>query len=350
VTDPDLAGQQGRGISGEIIGAVEGVVAGGPGAIAWGGSRIWTSPNGRDWTPATVEDPPDLTKGGGIADVAVGGPGLVAVGGRWRSSEGQGLEAGALIWTSVDGRSWQRVATGPAFTNSSISQVVPWNDGLLAFGSGPIEGNPPDSVGWTSNNGVTWTRFMPELPTGVFPVLGVITPWRDTLLADGWTGFTTIDDPGWQQPPRLESPDGRTWTHSALPIIGYDGLHPLPDGLYLIENIVAWKTSPAWVTRKPGTYRSTDLRTWIPLAVGKPLGAEVVASGGALWMVGEGAWRSTDGGRVWDAVPVIGQTPAGVKESTMVSAAVLADGTIVAIGVDKLGGEGLQTAAWYLQP
>jgi len=41
-------------------GSMHGVICGGPGAVAWGtsyltGPRIWTTTDGRDWVPATVE-------------------------------------------------------------------------------------------------------------------------------------------------------------------------------------------------------------------------------------------------------------------------------------------------------
>ena len=91
--------------------------------------------------------------------VTVGGPGLVAVG----SDDGD-----AVVWTSVDGRSWSRVPHDEAVfggegTQRMFSVTAVSGVGLVAVGSADSDSKPDDSTGgdaavWTSVDGITWSR------------------------------------------------------------------------------------------------------------------------------------------------------------------------------------------------
>lgn len=355
VNDPDLDSRP--------HGSMYGVIAGGPGAIAWGyvdatGPRIWTTTDGLDWTPATVDAIDDAMPEypGEVLDIAPGGPGFVAIGTYGRAG---GDGATAVAWTTTDGTSWERVPFGPAFERSQIDQVVAWKGGLLAFG---CENASPSDCGparvWSSTDGRNWTRSAPVFPDGVAG-FGIVSAADDRLwgIGGGNTGDTPEERP---QPPRITSLDGRTWTTETLPVVGIERLHPLPGGLYL--TVVAIPTGdpdfiqpPAWVSRNPGVYRSTDQATWEPLVVGKELGQEIVAVGDTLIMVGgfaadhPTAWRSTDAGVTWAEAPVTGAAPGLVTGGTMRSVAALPDGTLVAVG-GELAGPEPSTAAWVSPP
>jgi hypothetical protein len=114
--------------------------------------------------------------------------------------------------------------------------------------------------------------------------------------------------------------------------------------------------------RAPGVHESTDLRTWAPLAVGRQLGEEIVAVDDTLVMLGTtgtqcwnpgrcvaAAWRSTDGGQTWTAVPVTGPTPKDRPGGTMRVAAALTDGTLVAVG-ELTGPDGMGVTATWVSP
>ena len=194
-------------------GQMYGVIAGGPGAIAWGGvyatgPRIWTSPDGRDWSDADVETATDAAPDNlpEVLDVTAGGPGFVAVGSYLR----QGEALTAIVWTSSDGLSWERVPDAPVFEWSAMDQVVAWRDGLLAYGCEIIPSEPltcgPDRV-WTSDDGVTWTWTTPVLPEGSVRV-GIVEPSSDGLWGIGYGSDGAFVDPDAPRPPRLTSLDG----------------------------------------------------------------------------------------------------------------------------------------------
>ena len=360
-------------------GSMYGVISGGPGAIAWGevyaaGPRIWYTTDGRGWVQATVETPTDFAveqkEPGAVLDITAGGPGFVAVGSYSRSEVAEtdtgtvsGIVQTAIVWTSSDGKTWQRVPDDPVFADARLGQVIAWKGELLAYGCAGCGMESGPTTGWSSHDGVRWTRFTPTLPAGS-EVVGIVSPSTDALWGTGGPAPQSGDPNPQQQPPRLTSLDGRTWTVSPLPILGFERLHPLAGGLYLTVNAPASDSgSPAWVSRKTALYRSTDLVSWVQLVADQPVGNEIVAVGDTLIMVGSSgdrcetldgrcvaaAWRSTDAGSTWQAAPVTGAPPAGVTRSTMTAVAGLPDGTLVAVGMD-LSDSSTSAAVWVSPP
>jgi hypothetical protein len=371
VDDPDVA-------SYPDMGMMHGVVAGGPGAIAWGemwgppganggrpslGPKIWTTSDGRDWVPASVEAPSGAhaANRGAVIDVAAGGPGYVAVGSYYRIGTGMT----AVVWTSTDGRTWQLNPGDPALERSLVQQVLSWQGQLLAVGCELITAiDCGDTRIWTSSDGVTWGK----VEVGLRPGLTLL--WVDDSPDRLWALGLNPDEGmmlASTRPPLLTSMDGGTWETSSLPMLGYGRLHPLPDGLYLTLAEVppddpSSVPHPAWISRTPGVYRSTDLKTWEPQAVGRQLGEEIVAAGDTLVMLGTtgtdcwlpgrcaaAAWRSTDEGQTWQAVPVTGSTPNDRPGGTMRATAALTDGTLVAVG-DLMGTDGIGVTATWVSP
>lgn len=340
-------------------GNMYGVMAGGPGAIAWGqvyatGPRIWTTADGLDWTPADVETPADGSPEypGEVLAVTGGDPTFVAVG----TYVPEGQDAVPLVWTSSDGLTWRLIPDDSPFAGAWVTELAAWNGGFIAYGHQNIswdEAGPPRT--WTSGDGATWSEVSLVLPPGAERV-GSITPATDRL-----SGLASYPAPSPEERTRLRrvsSPDGVNWTTSPPPRIGsIETLHPLPDGLYL--TVVRAKRPRDHTTL--GVYRSEDSRTWTPLAAGRSLGNEVVAVGDTLVTVGskgncgpwEGrcvaaAWRSPDGGATWHRVPVSG-TPRWATRAWMTQAAALPDGTLVAVGTELKGGEP-SSAAWVSVP
>ena len=191
-----------------------------------------------------------------------------------------------------------------------------------------------------------------------------MSPSADALWGIGGPAMQSGDLNPPQQRPRLTSLDGRTWTVSPLPVLGLERLHPLPGGLYVtVTSPAADSRLPAGVSRATALYRSTDLVTWVQLAVDQRVGREIIAVGDTLIMVGSSgdrcdsldgrcaaaAWRSMDGGSTWQSAAVTGAPPAGVTRSSMTAVATLQDGTLVAVG-SELADSSSSGAVWISPP
>ena len=248
-----------------------------------------------------------------------------------------GMVQTAIVWTSSDGKTWQRVPDDPVFADARLGQVIAWKGELLAYGCAGCGMESGPTTGWSSTDGLTWTRFTPTLPAGS-EVVGIGESLGRCPVGDRRARPQSGDPNAPQQPPRLTSVDGRTWTVSPLPVLGFERLHPLPDGLYLtVMAPAADSVLPAWVSRTSALYRSTDQVSWVRLVADQPVGDEIIAVGDTLIMVGSSgdrcesldgrcvaaAWRSTDGGSTWQSAPVTGAAPAGVTRSTMTAVAPL---------------------------
>jgi hypothetical protein len=342
-------------------GSMHGVISGGPGAIAWGyiygtGPHIWTTADGRDWVSADVETPPDATPEypGEVLDVARADGLFVAVGSYM--PQGQSPFT-TLVWTSSDALTWGLIPDRSPFDRSLVQQVVGWDGGFLALGcelASPTDCGPART--WASADGLTWQQVTMVLPEGATRVDSVVAD-NDRLwgLASDLTG-EFAGTPARLR--RVSSLDGLTWTTSPLPRVGgYEQLHSLPGGLYLTVTRAKHPKDRAPL----GVYRSTDSRTWTPLATGRSLGSQLTSVGDTLVMVGSkgacdleddrcvaAAWRSVDGGVTWQRAPLTG-TPKWASRAWMTEAAALPDGTVVAVGTELKGGWP-STAAWVSVP
>ena len=146
----------------EVISTDAGLVAVG----SSDGPAAWTSENGRTWDRAVMgESAETFTRLGGLASVAEGGPGLVAVG------EANGF---GLVWTSVDGATWEPVPHDPSVFGDpsqgdvtrqliSLTSVTAGGPGLVAVGG--VDGT---AAVWTSSDGQVWER----VPAGDSAVFG----------------------------------------------------------------------------------------------------------------------------------------------------------------------------------
>lgn len=91
--------------------------------------------------------------------VLAAGPGLVAVG--FDDSRG---DEDAAVWTSIDGRNWERVPTGATFDEPGVQ--IMWaltqvGSALVAGGSSDTPARDTDGAVWLSADGTSWTRLAP---------------------------------------------------------------------------------------------------------------------------------------------------------------------------------------------
>lgn len=218
---PDLGNSSGSG------GTAMSAVAWGQGKWVAGGVEFnesvgqdgvtWTSPDGFNWSRATLPDP-----GLGIMGLVAGGPGFVAVGSS-ESVEGELLPgAHSGIWTSVDGTIWTRVPDGPIFANSFINAVVNGGPGVVAVGStiDPIDTNGVFAPAiWTSADGLTWTKeATPTDPNPWTSVVGTLQGRVISNIVATPEGFVAVGVEFGLTPTNLHraavwtSADGRSWT------------------------------------------------------------------------------------------------------------------------------------------
>ena len=126
---------------------------------SWG--AIWSTDDGRTWN-RVPHDPAlfGLTSGGGwthIRDVVAGGPGFVAIG--WNE------RVEPVSWVSNDGLSWQRseyIATGDVFLDS----VAALESSVVAIGH---IGERSEPVIFVSENGLDWTPAFPAQGMSLTP-------------------------------------------------------------------------------------------------------------------------------------------------------------------------------------
>lgn len=191
------------------------MAGGGPGLVAVGGgtsiargqhvrAEVWLSNDGRTWKRI----PDERTLNGAVmTGVVAGGPGLIAVG-NIEPGEGTPISpARGIVWTSIDGRRWSRVADPQrVFVGAEINNIVRGGPGFIATGESSLP-STGHAVVWTSTNGVTWYRA-PRNPQE-FPNDG---PTGDAVAGPGgYLGTSTIEPPTYDLSPLWTSSDGVTW-------------------------------------------------------------------------------------------------------------------------------------------
>jgi hypothetical protein len=209
---------------------------------------IWTSSDGREWS--RVPNAPSLALAPGVntdfpepgpRDVAAWSGGLVAV--------GVGGPAGmsAMIWTSPDGRTWTPVPDLPDAALRWAYGVVAGPEGLVVVGGG---GAYPDfrAVAWVSRDGISWTAVSRPAGTGMESVIS----WADRLVAVGGTpaSWVSLDGREWTGAPGQASTRGVRLIDLAgvgdrLVAIGFtirdDGSVP---GAWVSGDGLSWSQSP----------------------------------------------------------------------------------------------------------
>jgi hypothetical protein len=234
---------------------MEGIVAGGPGLVAWGGSfegnRIWTSTDGITWEPAETDQIPPGTL---INDIVTLGTRLVAVGTAWTdifddSGEWVNFTEDLAILTSEDGIAWSLVGdTRGEFAGASAERIAAWSRGITITGSFCDESWNCTSEVWNSPNGLTWTRSPLNLDAD--------NSWMNPVVAGGpgLIGAGGADDPLEDRTTTLfwTSADGVTWqVHDSDPVVFAEGAG-INDFAWFADQLVGVGASP--VDRAPAVW------------------------------------------------------------------------------------------------
>ena len=204
------------------------IAIGGPGLVAVGSdgsggdwdAAVWYSTDGRVWTRV----PHDELVFGGPGDqypmaVAAGGPGFVAVG---EESTADGMAGISAVWTSEDGITWSRVPHdeaafgGEEQVNVFMKDVTAFGSGLVAVGMEWRESDfDVDAVVWTSPDGITWERVPHDEAVFGGPqdqIMWAVVPAGPGLVAVGQAG-EGVGAGGPDQPAAVwTSTNGRDWS------------------------------------------------------------------------------------------------------------------------------------------
>lgn len=300
---------------------------------AYTDTRVWTSPDGSNWSEAPALPLPGFFDEWANAATALDG-GVVVVGASRRSGtdahqvQGIWLFTGAdtdgAVWvTGPDDDAWSQVSQpslGGA-RDEEIRAVVALGSRLVAVGSarmvpefGTVAIPEYDGLAWVSDDGVTWTAAAD--PGGVFSGPGIITAF-DAAVSDGtrvWAigtetrgatsllaVWTTDDGERWE---RVEITGDRLTSTLGIAVAAA-GLSPA--GMVAVGNEFGASG------RVPVIWFSADGTAWERIDVPTGLGGELVAvtvTAGGFVAVGHTREQSTyrpfivasGDGRTWEEV------------------------------------------------
>jgi hypothetical protein len=180
---------------------------------------VWHAADGVTFTRASVAN----EMPGGIVAAASGSGRLVAIGWTAHPPGDSGSQSAPepAVWTADDGDTWT-VSSLPDASGFSAAAVVAWRAGFVAFAnSDPSAGldssarrSPSGARVWTSGDGRTWERASQQL-VGFSARVAVAVADRVIVF-----GISHPDGNGFGTPSAWSSSDGRSWVEAVLPSRG----------------------------------------------------------------------------------------------------------------------------------
>lgn len=218
----------------------------------------------------TVSD----TVGAFATSVVSGGPGLVAAG-----LAGDLHSRTAAVWTSLDGRSWDRVADEAGVFASEDSGVgdriiidlLSRPEGLVGVGAEGVVGRIDGAV-WTSADGTSWDRVRADALEGPGDqIMWAAAEFDGSVVAAGESGgFGAV----WL------SRDGMAWTK-----VVFDEPSAVYDVAFSDPYLVA--VGSVDIPHRPAVWLSTDGMTWSRLP------GDTAGAGSGVEGAGEASGRMT---------------------------------------------------------
>jgi hypothetical protein len=197
-----------QGIAGDSRGGLI-VVGGLPGGAAESiVPAAWHSADGKTWARAQVGTPA-LAR---ISDVTARPSAIVAIGDGRVSGSGSGSAADQSVnqmyaWFSADGVTWSQVDL-PESSGFIPAAVTAWSGGFAAIGQ--LDGIGRSASVWTSTDGRTWQKSAQDF--GRF-LLTAMAAFGDRVVAVGNYDDAQSSAAGFV-PASWSSTDGRTWVES----------------------------------------------------------------------------------------------------------------------------------------
>ncbi len=190
------------------------LLAGGPGGwLAIGPQAIWTSPDGTSWTLASTHGISPQLPGDSVWVITKTAGGFLAAG--KGSAAGGGTQA--VIWTSRNGLTWQRM-TAPSLglaeageAVQSISYATYRGDDTLMAGTVGAGGATYSGAWLSTDGGSAWTRVSIPVSNGAGDTISGLAFDNAGLIAVRPSGGTS---PGTAFGVAYFSPNGLTWRYA----------------------------------------------------------------------------------------------------------------------------------------
>jgi hypothetical protein len=175
--------------------------------------RATSSSDGLHWSaPTTVKT--GFKGSYGIGSIVEGPGGLLALGYPYGDTCG-GPQRVFALWSSADGRSWERLSMPKQFTANNVQTISGGRAGFIAFGS-RADGTTPAI--WTSMDGRAWaSRALPVVSSGKLALDAAVSFDSGYVLLGAVLGEEGCGGPAHVKPAVWHSADGSSWTRADLP-------------------------------------------------------------------------------------------------------------------------------------
>ena len=190
------------------------LLAGGAGGwVAVGPHAIWTSPTGQAWTLASSRGISPQLHGDSVWVITKTAQGFLAAG----ANNGGGAGSGAVIWTSKNGLTWQRLTAGqlglagPGETVLNIAYATYQGNATVISGAVSKGKTSYDAAWLSTNGGAAWTRLAIPADHGATAAISGVAFDGSGLIAIR-PGLATT---GAADGVAYFSPNGRTWQYAA---------------------------------------------------------------------------------------------------------------------------------------
>jgi len=225
-------------------------------------AAVWSSTDGKTWQRVSSRS---LALGGAgtqvINSIYADTAGYVAAG-----YEDFGGDANAAFWRSTDGVNWQRVSHNSSQLTEPGDQVVTaltlTARGLLVAGGKDQDGENSDAAIWTSPDAITWTRDRdaPELGGPRGDAISGLTASSHAIVA---VGSTALD--GDTNAEAWTSNDGTHWTRASddPEVLGGDMEQSMHAVTSVAGSFVAVGTDASAGEYDPTVWSSQNGMTWV---------------------------------------------------------------------------------------
>lgn len=177
---------------------------------------VWTSQDGTVWNRSAA-DPDVFGESGAMLDVVNTQHGIVAAGGFYVAEEETSLIE-PTVWLFADGIEWERVWHDDGYDYSTATTITGFQalttstDGrVVGVGTAPNDQGDFVAAVWTSTDGRSWERIEPNSPAFTSDTDSDISV---VDVAAGPGGFVAVGTDGGTEVAIWHSPDGLSWARA----------------------------------------------------------------------------------------------------------------------------------------